>query len=81
MDNYFNIFSSINNIIINDKIKENKKDLFGYYKDNKFKYKYLFHLILLYYQIIFHLNEISDSKKYKSFFYIKDDAHHFKKLF
>ena len=77
MNLYFRIFLNFNpEIKLNDnidKIIENKEILFESYKNNKFKNMHiLFRLILLSYQIIFHLN-IPEFDKNISFIYIKEE--------
>jgi len=77
MHSYFRIFLHFNNEIKlndnDDKMIENKEILLEFYQNNKFEKKFLFNLILLNYQIIFHFNDIPGFEICKSFLYISDE--------
>ena len=78
MNIYFKEFLYIYKSIIkisdnDDKIREDNRELFKLYKNNKFKNNFLFKLILLYYEKIFYYIESLDLEIYKSFIYIIDE--------
>ena len=77
MHSYFEIFLHFNNEIKlidnDDKMIENKEILLEFYQNNKFEKDFLFNLILLNYQIIFHFNDLPGFEICKSFLYIGEE--------